>query len=320
MVSALHLINNGRSWLLATCCLGLLTMLASFSAGQSPTYQLQSEDVLRIQVYNETQVDSQVPVGYDGNIAAPFVGSVKAAGRTIDELAAELTQLYIQRLRLRDPRVSVTIIRFRELKATVIGAVRQPGSFPIRKGETIVTLLGRAALDTERADPYRATLRKARSQEQIPIDLYSLLNRADTSQNYEIEDGDELFVPQDTRNHVNLIGTIQRPSQYPYRDGMKLTDLIAIGGGEIPGRTKFSETIVFRPIAGQNDQYRPIKCDLVKFFMKGDFTQDITLRPGDIVFISKTKTPPISEISGAVNTVWIFNLLSRQGIFGFNPF
>lgn len=296
-------------------------MLASFSFGQSATYQLQTEDVLRIQVYNDAQVDSQIPIGFDGNIAAPFVGSVRAAGRTVDELAAELTQLYIQKLRLRDPRVSVTIIRFRELKATVIGAVRQPGSFNVRKGDTVVTVLGRAGgLDPERSDPYRATLRKARSQEQIPIDLYALLYRADTSQNYEIEDGDELFVPQDTKNHVNLIGTIQRPSQYPYRDGMKLSDLIAIGGGEIPGRTKFSDTVVFRPIAGQNDQYRMIKCDLVKFFTKGDYAQDIPLRPGDIVFIAKSKTPAINEISSAVNSVWIFNLLSRQGIFGFNPF
>ncbi|OGR29774.1 MAG: hypothetical protein A2139_03725 [Desulfobacca sp. RBG_16_60_12] len=293
----------------------------AYAQGDDGIYRLQIEDLLLVQIFNETQVNAQVPVGQDGNIAAPFVGSVKAAGRTVDELAAELTQLYIQRLRLRDPKVSVTIIRFRELKASVVGAVRQAGSFVIRRGDTVVSLIGRAfGIDSERADPYRATLRRSKSQEQIPIDLFALLYRGDTSQNYEIQDGDELLVPHETKNKVSLLGAIQRPNQYPYRDGMKLSDLIAMGGGEIPRTTMFSKTLVFRPIAGQADQYRVIKSDMVRFFTKGDYSQDILLQPGDLVVINKTKTPSLSDISQTVNSIWIFNLLSKQGLFGFSPF
>jgi polysaccharide export outer membrane protein len=294
---------------------------APAALAQDATYRLQIEDVLRIQIYNERDVDAQVQVGQDGTITPPFLLPIKALGRTIEELVAELTESYVQRLRLRDPKISVTIIRFRELRALAVGLVNRPGSFPIRHGDTVVTLLGLAGgLVQERADPYRATLRRARSQEQIPIDLYALLYRGDTSQNYYIEDGDELLVPEETRNRISIVGAIQRPGPFPFREGMKLSDAIAMGGGEIPNRTMFSRTWVFRAEPGQPDRYRVLESNMVRFFNNRDFAQDLLLKPGDIVLFNKTKTPLASEVGSFVNTAWIFNTVMKQGLFGISPF
>lgn len=299
----------------------LLSLPLAFAQGPDETYRLQIEDVVKIQIYNENQVNAEAVVGLDGNVSAPFIGSIKAAGKTVDELARDMTELYVQKLRLRDPKVSVTILRYRELRATIIGSVRTPGTYPIRSGDTVITLLSRGGgLLDDRADPYRATLRKGKSQEQIPLDLYSLIYRGDTSQNYEIEDGDELIIPQETKLRVNLLGAIQRPSQYPYREGMRLSELIALGGGEIPGRTMFSRTWVFRPRPGMSDSFERIESNMVRFFNNGDYRQDVVLQPGDIVLINKTKTPLPQDIGSYVNSIFIFNSLIRQGILGFNPF
>lgn len=305
-------------WLLTalTVFTALFAVLPNASA-QDGTYRLQIEDVLGIQIYNENQVGAQVQVGQDGNVSAPFLGLIKAAGRTVEELSAELTQAYIQKLRLRDPKVSVIIVRFRELRATVIGMVGKPGSWPVRKGDSIVTLLGLAGgIIPDRANPYRAMLRRAKSQEQIPVDLYAILYRGDTTQNYPIEDGDELYVPEDNRNQLSLMGTIARPGTYPYRDGMRLTDALSLGLGEIPRKTMLSKVRVFRQIAGQPEQYRVLGADLVKFFNNGDFAQNLVLQPGDIVYFNKTKTPDLSEIGSVVNSLWISNVLLKNGLFG----
>src|SRR5437016_2869394 len=93
---------------LATIFLLLLSMASFAQTRPTSTYLIRQDDVLRIQVYGEAQVNVEVAVGEDGNISAPFVGTVRAAGRTPAELEADLTEGYKARLRLRDPKVSVT--------------------------------------------------------------------------------------------------------------------------------------------------------------------------------------------------------------------
>src|ERR1700759_2995935 len=102
----------------------LLLNIAAFAQTPTPTtYLIRQDDILRIQVYGEPQVNVEVTVGEDGNVNAPFVGSLRAVGRTPAELEADLTQAYITKLRLRDPKVSVTFSRYAPLRAWVGGAV-----------------------------------------------------------------------------------------------------------------------------------------------------------------------------------------------------
>ncbi len=181
------------------------------------TYRIQPEDILRVQVFNMPQTAADVVVGRDGNITAPFTGIVRAAGKTTSELEEELRNKYIEKLRLRDPVVSVTIIRFRAVRATVGGAVIRGDVYELRPGDTLLSLLNRGGgADMTRADLRRATLRRAGSSELIPVDLYAMLVQGDTSQNFEIQDGDELSVPEERRrNRIDIQGAVQAPEPIP---------------------------------------------------------------------------------------------------------
>src|SRR5579862_3235010 len=124
--------------------IGILLLLWCSGFAQAPgfaPYKLKPEDVLRIQVFGQNQINADVPIGIDGSVSAPFLGSVPAAGKTVDELQAILTDLYERKMRLRDPIVSVTIVSFRQLRASIGGAVAKPGSIQIRPGDTILSLL-----------------------------------------------------------------------------------------------------------------------------------------------------------------------------------
>lgn len=300
-------------------CLLLLLATCAFGANQAPPtrpYLLKPEDVLRIQVFGQSQISADVPVGIDGTVSAPFLGSVPAAGRSLDALQADLTRLYETKMRLRDPIVSVTVIQFRQLRASIGGTVGKPGSVQIRPGDTVLSLLnngGGAIRDV--ADLRRAYLRHAGSFEIVPLDLYAMTVLGDMSQNYQLQDGDEVTVPEERNNHVTITGAVQRPGQYPYHEPMTLADAIALGGGEIRYRSKFSGTVIIREKEGLPGQYITIHANFVRFVRKGDQTQNVVLQPGDFIFVPESNTPDYVQINALFNVAYIVNTLGGGSVF-----
>ena len=299
----------------------LVLMLVAVAFGQRGPRRIKQQDVLRIQVFGQPQINGDTTVDSSGDINPPFLSTVRAEGRTVDDLIAELTRLYRQRLFLRDPIVSVTVVQLRPIRATVGGGgVFRPGTVPIFPGDTVLTLLnqGGGAI-RDQADLRRAYLRHAGTSESIPIDLYALTVFGDTSQNYEVQDGDELIVPEARGNQILVLGAVQRPGLYPYREPTAAWDAIGLAGGEIRLRSRFSRTVVLRQRTGLQGEYVRIPVNLVRFIRKGDSSQNIQLQPGDVIFVPETNTPDFQQISYLANS---FFVLQRVGnVFGinFNP-
>jgi protein involved in polysaccharide export with SLBB domain len=301
--------------------IAIVTLL--FAAGvfaQEDTYRLQPDDVIRIQIYNEAQVNADIPIGRDGNVSAPFVGTIRAEGKTTSELEAELAQEYTRKLRLREPRVSVTIIRFRPIRASVGGFVNRPGTFEMRPGDTLLTLLNQGGGPVpDRSDLRRATYRRANSRELIPIDLYAMLIMGDMSQNYAISDGDELTVPEEVLNRVLVMGAVMQPGAYPFKESMRVADAISLARGEVRYRSKLSEVMIVRRLKGQPDQNMYIRSNFVRFIRNQDSTQNVLLEPGDFVYVPETRTPDFNQIAALANTAFILDRFGG-GFFGLRIF
>lgn len=287
----------------------LLALLASALFAQEGAYRLQPEDVIRIQVYNEQDITALLPVGRDGNISAPFVGTIRAEGKTTAELEADLAEAYMEKLGLRDPIVSVSIESYRSIRASISGAVPRAGTYVMRPGDTIITLFTQGG--GERADNTtdlrRATLRRKGSRELIPIDLFAMLTHGDMSQNYEVKDGDELIVPTETKNRILILGKVMAPGPYPYKEPMTLMDAIALGRGGIEFRSKLSEVKIFRQLPGRPGQYIEIQANLVKFMKEGDYAQNILLQPGDFVWVPDSGNLNFGQINSFANILFILD-------------
>lgn len=306
---------------LRSLLVGILTVTAVVVVAQDTTYRLKPEDIIRVQIYNEAQVNALLPIGRDGNVSAPFVGTIRAEGMTTAELETALAKLYIEKLRLREPRVSVTIERFRDIRASVGGLVRNPGSYSVRQGDTVITLLnyaGGALID--RANMKRATLRRGASRELIPLDLHAILERGDTSQNYVIEDGDELTVPEDVNNRILVMGAVAQPGAYPFVEEMALADAISMARGEVANKSKLSEVLIIREMPGVPGRYLRLKANFVNYVRKGDNSQNVALMRGDLIFVPQTKTPDLNQIGNTLFSIIQLDRLFRDGIFGFRPF
>ncbi len=299
----------------------VLSILSGFAQTHpTKTYLIRQDDVLRIQVYGESQATAEVLVGEDGNISAPFVGIVRAEGRTTAELEADLAELYKEKLRLRDPKVSVIFAKYAPLRAWVGGAVGKAGEYEFRPGDTILNLLHQAGDPLNGvANEHRAVLRRKGMEEGIPIDLYNMLVRGDLTQNYVLEPGDVLEVPADSKNQIQILGFIQRPGQYPYREPMTLADAVALAGGEIPLRSMMSHIGIIREVPGSPGTYMMIRPNFVAF-EHGDATQNIELQPHDFIFVPANNTPDVASITSIITSAFYIDSVLRNGIFGFHFF
>ncbi|HEY6663291.1 MAG TPA: polysaccharide biosynthesis/export family protein [Sphingomicrobium sp.] len=93
-------------------------------------YQIGPLDVIRVEVFGAPELTREAEVDAAGNFSVPLAGAVQAAGKTPAQLSAAIAT-NLQGRYLKNPQVSVNIVKARAKTFTVDGAVKQPGNYPI---------------------------------------------------------------------------------------------------------------------------------------------------------------------------------------------
>ncbi|RRV13641.1 polysaccharide biosynthesis/export family protein [Pseudomonas saudiphocaensis] len=136
--------------------LGMLLISGNAQAEGNSTYKLASGDVVRINVFGEPDLSfEEIRLTDAGTFSYPFIGEVRARGKT----ASELEQLLIDSLKgeyLINPRVSVSVLTYREF--FISGEVKEPGGYPFQPGLTLRRAIALAGGLTERASTKRITI------------------------------------------------------------------------------------------------------------------------------------------------------------------
>lgn len=93
-------------------------------------YVLNPGDQISIEVYQNAQMTRSVTIRPDGQVTLPLVNDVAAAGLSVAQFQARLTE----RLKsfLRDPVVSISVTSFSEKRIYLQGEVRQAAAFTYR--------------------------------------------------------------------------------------------------------------------------------------------------------------------------------------------
>lgn len=105
-----------------------------YTGTESSTYTLRPSDVVSVTVFREPDLSVEnVPVGADGILSLPLVGSIKVDGITTRDLERSLAQR-LAKADLIDPRVSVNVMQFGSHVVTVEGSVEKPGMYPFKPG------------------------------------------------------------------------------------------------------------------------------------------------------------------------------------------
>jgi polysaccharide export outer membrane protein len=93
----------------------------------TPPYRVQVGDVLGIRLFLTPDLDEDVTVRPDGRISTSLVEALPAAGRTPEEIGADLRSDYAHEL--RDPRLTVEVKTPSPVRIYVSGEVVYPGEF-----------------------------------------------------------------------------------------------------------------------------------------------------------------------------------------------
>jgi hypothetical protein len=96
---------------------------------------------------------------------------------------------------------------------------------------------------------------------------------------------------------------------------MLLSDALSLARGEVVGRSRLSKVLVIRQRIGQPGMYDRINVDYVRFIRAGDYTQNIALQPGDLIWVPETNTPDFNYINAIANFAFILDRIGG-GLFG----
>lgn len=158
-------------------------------------YIVQPGDVLSIDVWKEKDLLREVMVRPDGGLNFPLIGDVVAAGKTIEQLKADIaTKLsrYIP-----DPVVNVAIKQAQGYKIYVVGKVNKPGEFYANRNVDVMQALSMAG----GPNPYASVnkikiIRRINGEQKTFIFKYSRVEKGeDLEQNIVLQGGDVVVVP-----------------------------------------------------------------------------------------------------------------------------
>lgn len=191
-------------WILLGLVLGLGTLGACGPGGLRTRPTTTGEDDTRlgegdrfdVRVYGEADLSANYQVARDGTIDYPYIGRIEVAELEPTEVA----RLIASRLReggvLVDPQVSVVVTDQPSKRISVIGAVRNPGNFPLSAGLTAVQAIGLAGGFTDLANRDGTIVtRRVNGQMRrysVPVDQITIGAQED----FRIQARDIIFVPE----------------------------------------------------------------------------------------------------------------------------
>jgi len=112
---------------------------ASDAAPIASTYRLCPNDVLRVKVFQEDDLTTELRLGKDGSATFPLLGVINLGGKTVDEAAANIREL-LGKDYLVNPQVTLTVTEYAKRRFTVLGQVQKPGSYDIPSEESVTLL------------------------------------------------------------------------------------------------------------------------------------------------------------------------------------
>jgi polysaccharide export outer membrane protein len=87
-------------------------------------------------------------------------------------------------------------------------------------------------------------------------------------------------------------GELGRPGKYELRGETTVAEAITIAGG-FTDKAKHSEVVLFHRVPGGWDQAK--KLDVKRMLANKDLTEDLQLRPGDLIYVPKSRSSKIRQ-------------------------
>lgn len=181
----------------------LVPLMAATAVAQS--YQVRSGDVLRVEVLEDSSLNRDALVTPDGRISLPLAGTVRAAGRTIEQIETAVTEQLLPSFAAR-PTVFVSLARLSEVADVndqitihVIGEANSPGPLRLDRGATLLQAFAAMGGFSRFAAVRRVQLRRidpAGAERVYVINFQAIERGAIGGATVTLREGDVILIPQ----------------------------------------------------------------------------------------------------------------------------
>ena len=190
----------------------------------SEDHVLRVGDELIFHIASLPETPSNYTIRVDGYFFHPVVGEVKASGRTLGDLRAELQKKLAKELRKPDFKLGIKAVARHQV--AVLGEANRQGTFEVGLGSTILDVIAQAGGLTEKSDRETAIL--LRGTERLEVSL-----RPDAGGGLtQVRTGDVLYIQAGAP--VSVTGEVTKPGVYAVSRtiGSPRQAILAAGGAK----------------------------------------------------------------------------------------
>jgi polysaccharide export outer membrane protein len=226
------------------CLIGFLGMSSLDLSAEDllkKEYTVGPDDMLVIQIWDNENLNRTVEVSQEGPFTFPLIGKVSAEGFTVFELE-NLVRARLADGFISNPQVTISMSRYLNRKVFLLGEVKSPGSYVLKRKTHILELISEAGGFTDeagriikivrpRALKHSRGLSSHKSDEEneiIELDLDEFPDDS-ASNNFYVASGDSIYVSKVSR--VFIIGEVLRTGEFKWESGLTIHQVISRAGG-----------------------------------------------------------------------------------------
>lgn len=255
-------------------------------------YKVGGYDVLSITVYEEKDLTREsVRVSEDGYISFPLIGRLRVADMTTSEIDSLISRKLAEGQYLFDAHVSVMVVKYESRKFSILGALKNPGAYPLQAHEGLLDGISKAGgVDLEKGEAQEAMIirtlnagKEKGTKIVIRFDLAGLLKGSDQISNIFLADQDVVYIPK--ADFFYIMGEVKSPGSYAFnKKNTTIVEAISIAGGFTPVAAR-NKTRIVRIEDGREKIYE-VNVDAIT--RSGKMIQAVPIRPNDLIVVPES--------------------------------
>ncbi|WP_405234265.1 SLBB domain-containing protein [Lentisalinibacter salinarum] len=207
-------------------------------------------------------------------------------------------------------------------RVTVAGEVNRPAIYEYRGAANIQDVIGLAG--GLKPTAYKPGVKIERLEPGAGFLVLEANQNSAAGRTLKVADGDTVVVPKGVgqlERAVRLVGNVQRPGDYQWRDGLRITDLLR-SSRDLKENSDLNYVLIRREVV-PNAELAVVSVDLQAAWRSSDRAADVLLKPRDTVYVfdlevgrehivsplidelrlrsSRAQPLPVARIGGRVN-------------------